>query len=371
MKKLNAHLLLLAGFLLSIQACSQEILISGNVLMTPGYKPRLYLVKPNYYKQIISSYEGTVIDSTEIAPDGTFRFMQRPWLREKGLYLLLMEKDHSRFRNEIKTSVREENFICLALEPGAHLDLKSTAASFGRPSELHGGPWENNLLTQLRQSLAPVDSLSDRAAILDAFLDTTHSVIPALTALRLRAPENEFRDRPEFFLHVHDKLLALEPGNPFLAQFGAFLDHSRLPVLTGEMMPDFALPDPKGDTIRLHDVLAPLLLVDFWASWCGPCREENRETLRPLYDAYHAKGLDIVGISIDKGRDAWMAAIRKDGAIWTNLSDLMGDASPLRETLKFEFIPNNYLLDGTGRLVGRNLHRDELKKFVEDYFKNR
>jgi thiol-disulfide isomerase/thioredoxin len=217
----------------------------------------------------------------------------------------------------------------------------------------------------------PADTLHHQApesAQLDVYLDTVQTVLPALTALRLRASDNEFRDKPEFFLNVYDRLHALEPSNPLLAQFSRLLDSSKLPVLLGEVMPDFALPDTKGKILHLRDVQAPLLLVDFWASWCAPCRAEIRETIRPLYDAYHAKGFSVVGISIDSGRDAWMNAINKDGAIWPNASDLLGDASPVREALRFVYIPNNYLLDGEGRLIGRNLHKEELAKFVREYF---
>jgi thiol-disulfide isomerase/thioredoxin len=206
-------------------------------------------------------------------------------------------------------------------------------------------------------------------AHLDAFLDTTQAVLPAFAALRLRASDNEFRDRPEFFLSVKARLHKLTPAHPWLAELDYFMDASRLPVLVGEKMPDFALPNPQGDTIRLSNVLSSLVLVDFWASWCAPCRRETKEFIRPLYDQYHSKGFNVLGISIDAGKESWENAIQRDGAIWYQTCDLMGDASPVRSDLKFEYIPSNYLLDSSGKLLARNLHGEELKAFVEGFFK--
>ncbi|MEZ4982696.1 MAG: thioredoxin-like domain-containing protein, partial [Saprospiraceae bacterium] len=103
---------------------------------------------------------------------------------------------------------------------------------------------------------------------------------------------------------------------------------------------------------------------------CAPCRKEAKETLLPLYNKWHEKGLEIVGISIDADEKSWRRAIEKDGSDWLHGCDFLGDASPVRQSLKFEYIPSLYILDENKILLARSLHGEELVEFVENYFKD-
>lgn len=383
------------GLLISLSqaACSQPSagrpVLSGQITPGADWKRQVYLVRPNYYRQLLSSYEGTVVDSAELAPDGTFAFTGSSWLTEKGLYVLLSQPKGSRYANELQDAGDSENFICVVLDPRGSVRLRAHADALAHTYELLEGDTDNRLLQQVWNMCGPMfayeasqqqaeveewtpheNTVQKQAdAALETFVDTTNAVLPAFAALRLRAPGNDFRDKPEMFIRVQERLQTRLPGHPWHAQLAALLDRAKLPVLIGERMPDFALPNPAGDTLRLDSVLSKLTLVDFWASWCAPCRRENRETLRPLYDAYGERGFKILGVSIDRDRAAWENAIRKDGAVWDHVSDLEGDASPVRSELKFEYIPSNYLLDGEGRLLARNLHGEALRRFVEEYLK--
>lgn len=375
-------------------ACSQipakSTSLSGQITLREGWRPIIYLVKPAYYRQLISPYEGALVDSTVLAADGSFTFQDLDWLHEKGVYLLFVQREGSRFFNEIAGPPPAENYICLVLEPGTDTRLLGNAWELTRSYQLQTAHPESRQIARLFDSRKPLyldfeqahpadESVEEWSAhgspevqqainqAIYTFLDTAQSVWPLFTALRLCAAGNDFRDQPELFLRVLDRLNQQTPKHPWTDQLAVYLVPERLPVLMGEKMPDFALPTPAGDTLRWSDVRAKLLLVDFWASWCAPCRREMKEIIRPLYDAYREQGFQVLGVSIDRSREAWEAAIRKDGAVWPNVSDLLGDASPVRQSLKFEYIPSNYLLDSDGRLLARNVHGEALRDFVSKY----
>lgn len=135
--------------------------------------------------------------------------------------------------------------------------------------------------------------------------------------------------------------------------------------LVGEPVPAFDLPDLAGEGRVTNELLTGrVAVINLWASWCAPCRRENREVLAPLWAEYRDAGLAIVGYALDSSPEAWQAAIRKDGASWAQASHLGGDVSPFLDALRVTTIPANLLLDADGKIVARNLHGQALKDFV-------
>jgi len=108
--------------------------------------------------------------------------------------------------------------------------------------------------------------------------------------------------------------------------------------------------------------------IDFWASWCAPCRSQARALL-PLYKKYKAKGLRVIGVSLDTDAARWKKAIRDDGYPWTNLSDGKGFDSPISKKYGITAIPKNLLIDSKGNIIVMNLHGKELEARLEELFK--
>jgi peroxiredoxin len=128
----------------------------------------------------------------------------------------------------------------------------------------------------------------------------------------------------------------------------------------GKQAPDLALPDVNGTPIALHSFKGKYVLVDFWASWCGPCRQENPNVVK-AYNEFKNKNFTILGVSLDKDKDAWQQAIQTDQLTWTHVSDLKFWNSKAVDTFKFEGIPFNILIDPQGKIIAESLRGDELE----------
>lgn len=125
--------------------------------------------------------------------------------------------------------------------------------------------------------------------------------------------------------------------------------------------PEISLPNPDGKIMRLSDLKGKVVLVDFWASWCGPCRRENPNVVA-LYKKYSSKGFTVFSVSLDSDVEAWKRAIKSDGLIWnTHVSDLKQWETPLTSLYGFNAIPYTVLIDKTGKIVATNLRGSELE----------
>lgn len=128
----------------------------------------------------------------------------------------------------------------------------------------------------------------------------------------------------------------------------------------GSPAPDFSLKTPDGKDVSLKSLQGQYVLIDFWASWCGPCRKENPAVVA-AYNQFKDKGFTVLGVSLDEDGDAWKKAIEKDKLTWTQVSDLQGWTSSVAQLYNVQSIPANFLIDKTGKIVASNLRGEALK----------
>ena len=138
-----------------------------------------------------------------------------------------------------------------------------------------------------------------------------------------------------------------------------------LAVVVGKPAPKFSAKSPEGKLISLDESLGKVTIVDFWASWCAPCRKENPNVVA-LYNEYHSKGLNIIGVSLDQDAKKWKDAIAKDNLSWIHVSNLKYWDEPIGKQYGISSIPATFILDSKGNIVAKDLRGDALRAKVKE-----
>lgn len=133
---------------------------------------------------------------------------------------------------------------------------------------------------------------------------------------------------------------------------------------SGPEAPDFTLTTPEGKTVKLSDFRGKYVMLDFWASWCPPCRAANPNLVR-VYEHFKDKNFTILGISLDKSKDSWMQAIAADKLNWTHVSELKGWRGKVSNLYQVNAIPASFIIDPSGKIIAQGLESEHLADFLE------
>jgi thiol-disulfide isomerase/thioredoxin len=337
----------------------------------------------------------------------------RPGLLEPVDSVVPGKDGHFSFRSETEwpafymLSLDDTDFLTLLISPGEKIEVQASRNSMSRPVSVKGSEGtevilgfrkdHDEVIAELKHLTdtyndsidSPrlpllMDSLDRRAAdVVAAFRkralalvsENKSSMVPVYLLNQQVVPGLQLFDaakNPEVFYSVDSALYALYPESDLVLDLHTFVANLRNsvavgrregePPVIGDLLPEIALPGPAGDTLRLSSLRGNVVLVDFWAAWCPPCREENPNLVK-LYDMYHWKGFDIFQVSLDLRKEEWLEAIRNDRlGRWKHVSDLRYRDSEVVKRFGLTEIPASFLIDREGRVIATNLRGDDLAK---------
>ncbi|MGI4021782.1 MAG: redoxin domain-containing protein [Janthinobacterium lividum] len=206
----------------------------------------------------------------------------------------------------------------------------------------------------------------EQKVILKKYIQQNPASFVSLDALRSFAgPSPEYNEVMPLFNILSSNIQNTDNGKDYKAT----LEKLQATAI-GSIAPDFTQNDPLGKPISLSSFKGKYVLVDFWASWCGPCRQENPNVVK-VYNQYKAKNFTVLGVSLDKqeGKAAWLQAIKDDGLTWNHVSDLKFWNNEVAALYGVRSIPGNFLIDPNGKIVAKDLRGDDLEQTLAKLLK--
>lgn len=325
-----------------------------------------------------STTEAIALDSTFLSDNGEFKFERAS--EEPQLFRLVLDMNAYMFVAENGDQVKLKA-DANALDGLYTIEGSKDAENINKLNALMNkhrniivkieGDFEEKVSANPEQRQALLDAISpgynkalydQSKEIIQFAIDNSTSLV-GFYAVSIAQPANNELAIVEYAEKIKD----LFPGNKLVDNFKARMQIFKT-VQVGQIAPDFTTYTPDGEKVSLADFKGKYTLLEFWASWCEPCRAENPYIVA-AYNKYKDKNFTVFGISIDKDKEAWKNAIQQDGLTWTNGGDGYGFEGPIAKLYMLESTPTSYLLDPSGKIIAKNLRGEALEAFLASTIK--
>ena len=330
-----------------------------------------------YLKKEIGKNEYETL-ATDTVRNGTFKFsgkLEQVDARmvevEGAKQEILMDEVPIHVKVIKKTNARTGNvYNSLEATGSEEQELLKTARSFAMGSSLMG-LGSMMMMVQVKDDPVKLDSVyrvtQEMKRVFEesmrVYLDTnTNSYAAAFFIADFYLLNNPLADAENYYNRLTPRVKESYPGKRLEEKMASFRS-----ISMGGIAAEIALPTPDGEILKLSSLRGKYVLIDFWASWCGPCLAEV-PNVKEIYDKYHDRGFEIYGVSLDEKEDLWKNAIEKHGLNWLHVSSLQGWKCPAAARYNVTGIPRMYILDREGRIVAMDLRGEELKKKVASFF---
>ncbi|WBA43136.1 TlpA disulfide reductase family protein [Hymenobacter canadensis] len=359
--------------LASLVAASTEAVAQQPRRPAPNYQVRGQLTNAPAGTRVllIDDQTGQAMPIDSARTDAKGRFQLRGTVAGPGVYSL-------RVAGQRRTTD-------VALAPGSQLQLRADATQLRGTSDITGTP-EAAELARMHQEqfrlMAHIDTLVQRRAVttdtaalrrIGQEWDATFGAFRAAAqrvagqasyvAPYVAATFLSGTDAPAevaFLDSATTRYVRQWPASPHTQQLQRY-QSMRQTTAVGRLAPEILLPTPAGAPLALSSLRGKYVLIDFWASWCGPCRQENPALVR-TYQQFRGKGFEIYGVSVDSKKEAWLAAMQKDGLPWPQVRDEPSDTSVASTAYNIYKFPSSFLLDPQGRIIAKDLRGEDLTK---------
>lgn len=338
MKKILLTFLVMSVVLIG---CQEEAAHDGYTIKG---KVANFMPKAKVFLGEVANNKFSVIDTAVVAADGSFEMKGQ--VTEKGMGMLRFGPGQNQLMMVLDNETVEVN--------ADYRNLKE--ATFKGSPETQ----------QLHELIRGIRSRKVNEQYLANFIDTVKSPILA----RIAVGSLNIETHQASFDKVKERLQKEMPNSRTYQEFTTYLKslESVLNTAVGQAAPDIDLPSPEGNNMTLASLKGKVVLVDFWASWCRPCRRENPNVVK-IYKKYKDKGFEVYSVSLDRKKDKWVKAIEQDNLIWPgHVSDLGGWKSSAASLYSVKSIPQTFLLDEEGKIIAKNLRGDRLEKKLEEIF---